>query len=96
MNLLIIGVTGMPGNTLLRFFAMGANSNVFGTVRSPNSKHYFAEKLAANSITNHELEGNRSLICCFLAQQRSVKGFNKAIYSGFLIIANYLNYFYGH
>lgn len=35
------------------------------------------------SIIGHELSGNRSLINWFLSSENSVKGFSKAIYSGF-------------
>jgi len=34
------------------------------------------------SIIGHELSGNRSLVGWFLAQQKQVKGFTKAIFSG--------------
>lgn len=34
------------------------------------------------SIIGHELEGARSLLCWFLAQQGRVKGFTRAIFSG--------------
>ena len=34
------------------------------------------------SIIGHELDGARSLLCWFLAQQDSVKGFTKAVFSG--------------
>lgn len=34
------------------------------------------------SIIGHELEGNRSLLCWFLAQQGKVKGFTRAVFSG--------------
>jgi dTDP-4-dehydrorhamnose reductase len=34
------------------------------------------------SIIGHELTGQRSLVCWFLAQQKSVKGFTKAVFSG--------------
>lgn len=35
------------------------------------------------SIIGHELSGNRSLINWFLSSEKAVKGFEKAIYSGF-------------
>jgi dTDP-4-dehydrorhamnose reductase len=34
------------------------------------------------SIIGHELEGARSLLCWFLAQSNSVRGFTKAVFSG--------------
>lgn len=34
------------------------------------------------SIIGHELEGARSLLCWFLAQSGSVRGFSKAVFSG--------------
>lgn len=34
------------------------------------------------SIIGHELEGSRSLLCWFLAQQGRVKGFTRAVFSG--------------
>lgn len=65
MNLLIIGATGMLGNTMLRFFAEDVNIKVYGTARDMGSKQYFSEKLAANIIIQVDVENHDSLVRAF-------------------------------
>jgi dTDP-4-dehydrorhamnose reductase len=51
-------------------------SKLLGEVVYPNTV------TLRTSIIGHELESARSLICWFLAQEESVKGFRRAIFSG--------------
>lgn len=51
-------------------------SKLLGEVDYPNAI------TLRTSIIGHELSGNRSLICWFLSQQKRVKGFRRAIFSG--------------
>jgi len=65
MNILIVGATGMLGNTMLRFFAEDADTKVYGTVRDAGSKRYFSEKLTSSLIVGVDVENHDSLVRAF-------------------------------
>lgn len=72
MNVLIIGATGMLGNTLLRFFGEDARANVYGTVRNECSRKYFSEKLSDNLIIGVDVENYDTLVRAFAESKPDV------------------------
>lgn len=55
-NILILGASGMLGNTLLRHFSQLHEFNILGTVRSKNSVSAFSDTLKEKIISNVDAE----------------------------------------
>ncbi len=66
MRVLILGVTGMLGNAMLKTFSSDKLFNVFGTVRHTSSIKYFPSELSASLISNIDVDSHDSLIKVFL------------------------------
>lgn len=58
-------------------------TDLYGVSKRLGEFYNFNSLIIRTSIIGHELEGNNSLVDWFLSQQGSVKGFKKAIFSGF-------------
>ncbi len=65
MNILILGVTGMLGNTLFRYFAKNKNFKVFGTVRGNGSPSYLPHGSTGEVVGGVDVENQDSLIRTF-------------------------------
>lgn len=63
MKVLVLGASGMLGNAVFRLFLDSPEYKVTGTVRSENSKRYFADK--ANIESGVDVENVDSLISLF-------------------------------
>lgn len=61
MNILILGATGLLGNTLFRFLSQSDNLQIFGTTRIPNSKEYFTQPLADRLLAVNNLEHTKEI-----------------------------------
>lgn len=57
--------------------------DVYGRTKLLGEVEYPHAVTLRTSIIGHELSGNHSLICWFLAQEGAVRGFSRAIFSGF-------------
>ncbi len=57
--------------------------DIYGRTKLLGEVEYPHALTLRTSIIGHELTGNRSLICWFLAQEGAVRGFSKAVFSGF-------------
>lgn len=57
--------------------------DVYGRTKLLGEVDYPHALTLRTSIIGHELAGAHSLICWFLAQERAVRGFSRAIFSGF-------------
>lgn len=61
MRALVIGASGMLGNTMVRVLAEGKGWEVHGTLRSSSAKHYFSPSIAANLHDGIDVENPDSL-----------------------------------
>lgn len=61
-KILILGVSGMLGNSLYRLFSGYPDVHVFGTLRNDSSKKFFNENLHKNLIGNIDVENSDQLI----------------------------------
>ena len=64
-RLLILGVTGMLGSTLFRYFSSKPNFEVFGTMRSKSGINFFDENLRSNLYSDIDVENYKSLQSVF-------------------------------
>lgn len=62
MNVLVLGVTGMLGNSVFKFLSLDDTLNVTGSSRSNVSKKYLSADLAAKVIEDIDVENHDSLI----------------------------------
>ncbi len=58
-------------------------TDVYGRTKLLGEVDYPHAVTLRTSIIGHELAGHHSLICWFLAQEGAVRGFSKAVFSGF-------------
>lgn len=58
-------------------------TDVYGRTKLLGEVDYPHALTLRTSIIGHELAGHHSLICWFLAQEGAVRGFSKAVFSGF-------------
>ena len=65
MRILILGVTGMLGSTLFRFFSTDTSMNVFGTMRSIDGMRYFPPNLQSALIPNVNFDMETGLLNAF-------------------------------
>ncbi|ADE29854.1 dTDP-4-dehydrorhamnose reductase family protein [Rickettsia prowazekii] len=62
MKILILGVTGMLGNSMFRFLTQDSKFNVCATARSNAASLYFSKDLTNKLITNVDVENHDSLV----------------------------------
>lgn len=72
MKVLILGVTGMLGNTLFRYLAEDESICVYGTARSKNAFQYFPNELSSRLIVGVDGENQESLLKVFANIQPDV------------------------
>lgn len=65
MRVLILGVSGMLGNAMLRVLARSADLEVQGTVRSPEVRRFFEVDLAQRIIPGIDIENHDTLVRLF-------------------------------
>lgn len=56
MRILILGASGMLGNTLMRLLSADTGHQVSGSVRSASALNYFAPEVAANIVAGIDIE----------------------------------------
>lgn len=61
MKILVLGATGLLGNTMFRVFSQAGNLAVYGTVRSAAAEIHFTPALASRLITVENLENAKQL-----------------------------------
>jgi dTDP-4-dehydrorhamnose reductase len=62
MNVMILGATGMLGNTLFRLLGADPSLTVYGTTRSEASKQFFASENARHIVPGIDVESVDSLL----------------------------------
>jgi dTDP-4-dehydrorhamnose reductase len=65
MKILILGITGMLGNTLFRYFSRDKNFKVFGTLRSNGVPSYLSQNSFGEVVGGVDVENQDSLVRTF-------------------------------
>ncbi|KJV81104.1 NAD dependent epimerase/dehydratase family protein [Rickettsia hoogstraalii str. RCCE3] len=65
MKILILGVTGMLGNSMFRFLSQDSKFDVYATARNNSARSYFSKDLSDKLITNVDVENYDSLVEVF-------------------------------
>lgn len=65
MRVLVLGVSGMLGNTVFRFFSKSADYEVFGSARSAAVRKIFSPVLADRVIVGTDVDNSDSLALLF-------------------------------
>lgn len=65
MRILILGVTGMLGNTMFRLLSEDAGLIVYGSARSDSAKKYFNNTLRQQIVSGVDVEHHDSLVRVF-------------------------------
>ncbi|WP_081050148.1 dTDP-4-dehydrorhamnose reductase family protein [Cupriavidus necator] len=65
MKVLVMGASGMLGNSMFRILSEKPEWQVFGTVRSPQAKRHFPLAVAGNLLTGYDVENHDSLVRLF-------------------------------
>lgn len=65
MKILILGVTGMLGNSMFRFLSSDKKLDVYATARSQSVYSHFPKDLSNKLITNVDVENHDSLVELF-------------------------------
>lgn len=72
MRVMVLGVTGMLGNAMLRVLSANLGLNVYGTVRSERSLRYFSDNFSSQIIVGIDVENYDSLVKAFAAVRPDV------------------------
>jgi dTDP-4-dehydrorhamnose reductase len=72
MRVLVLGVTGMLGNAVLRLFMQSPGYEVFGSVRSSSAKYLLPKAMHSNVISGVDVENIDSLTRAFALAQPDV------------------------
>lgn len=72
MRVMVLGVTGMLGNAMLRVLSANLGLNVYGTVRSERSLRYFSGNFSSQIIVGIDVENYDSLVKAFAAVRPDV------------------------
>jgi len=65
MKILILGVTGMLGNSMFRFLSENNKLDVYATARNNSARSYFSKDLSGKLIANVDVENHDSLVEVF-------------------------------
>jgi len=65
MKILILGVTGMLGNSMFRFLSSDKALDVYATARNNSAYSHFSKDLSSKLITNIDVENHDSLVEVF-------------------------------
>ena len=71
MKVLVIGVSGMLGNTMMRVLSQNPALEVWGTARSPSVRQYFPPEVGTRIIAGVDVE-NQDILTRVLAKLRPV------------------------
>ncbi len=72
MNILVLGVTGMLGNAVFRYFSANSSHRVYGTLRSGAGRKYFPESQAEFLLSGIDVLDHDSLTSAFIAAKPDV------------------------
>lgn len=72
MRILVVGVTGMLGSTMFKFFSESPALVVYGTARVERSKCYFSDKLTSRIIIGVDVANHDSLVEAFAVVRPNV------------------------
>lgn len=72
MRILILGVTGMLGNTMFRLLSEDADLTVYGSTRSDSAKKYYNNILRQQIVSGVDVEHHDSLVRVFGAVKPEV------------------------
>lgn len=65
MRILVLGVSGMLGNAMIRTLSERDDWEVFGTIRSGSANHFFSPDIAKRLVTGCDVENHDTLIKVF-------------------------------
>lgn len=72
IRILILGASGMLGNSVFRLFAEGAEYETFGTLRSTTKRIHFAPHLHDRLLTGVNVENEADLLAAFADVQPNI------------------------
>lgn len=72
MNILVLGVTGMLGNAVFRYFSANSSHQVFGTLRSNAGRVHFPEGAGKRLLSGIDVLDQDSLTSAFIAAKPDV------------------------
>lgn len=72
MRILVIGASGMLGNVVLRVLSERLDWNVFGTVRSQETKRFFSPTISERVLVGIDVEQQHSLLQAFISAKPQV------------------------
>ena len=72
MKILVLGVTGMLGNTMFRFLSRSPELDVYGTARNERAAGHFSENLRAKILTGVNIENQDALIKAYASARPDV------------------------
>jgi dTDP-4-dehydrorhamnose reductase len=72
MNILILGVSGMLGNAMIRVLSEKLGWQVYGTVRTENSRKLFRPEIAERLLSGVDVEHQDSLLQAFIRTRPDV------------------------
>lgn len=72
MRILVLGASGMLGNAMIRVLSEKTDWQVYGTIRSENSKQFFPTDIAERLLSGVNVEQHDSLIQVFLQTRPDV------------------------
>jgi dTDP-4-dehydrorhamnose reductase len=62
MKILVLGASGMIGNTVMRVLSEKNDWQVFGTIRNSSKKHFFSNSIAHRLLDSVDVENHDTLI----------------------------------
>lgn len=66
MRVLVLGASGMLGNAMIRVLTEKNDWQIYGTVRSANSKRFFSDDIAVRLLAGVDVENHDSLSQAFI------------------------------
>lgn len=72
MRILVLGVSGMLGNAMIRVLSEKADWQVYGTIRSESSKRLFQADIAGRLLSGVDVEQHDSLMQAFIRTRPEV------------------------
>ena len=72
MKILVLGVTGMLGNTMFRFLSRSPDLEIYGTARNERAAGFFPENLRAKILTGVNIENQDALIKAYASARPDV------------------------
>lgn len=72
MRVMVLGVTGMLGNAMLRVLSANSGLNVYGTARSDSSRRYFSDSLSRQILVGVDVGNHDTLVKAFASVRPDV------------------------